>query len=342
MSFLTHSTLLLAVAVAPLFVAHAEDIQVKMKGGGEASKEFVLLNGRLKVRLPQGCRIEGRQRGLMEPEASGASEARMVLDRDGKRMVFFARELFSYAQDGYPEAELKAMKSLNDRGEVYRLGKAGEDVTYALRKEKPDFDGSSGYLYAVANVRQKDGSLQRVQLLFDEEFATNHAACMKMAEEVVMSLMPGGGVLPLDARVQSLPSYEEGKRYEVDVPKGYVYHMQEGDGFYIAVFEKMRRAGSDDWGGLSVFLGDHPGMSYTEYGLKKDDAVETKKAALAGSEAEWMLFEMEEGWLAEAVVPAARRGREEIFLHVTIMAPSRKEAEGLMNVARSLRLVPSK
>lgn len=112
------------------------------------------------------------------------------------------------------------MKSLNDRGEVYRLGKAGEDVTYALRKEKPDFDGSSGYLYAVANVRQKDGSLQRVQLLFDEEFATNHAACMKMAEEVVMSLTPGGGVLPLDARVQSLPSYEVGKRYEVDVPKG--------------------------------------------------------------------------------------------------------------------------
>lgn len=304
-----------------------------MKGAGEVSKEFVLLNGRLKVRLPQESRMEGRQRGLMEPVARGASEARMVLDRDGKSLVFFARELFSYAQDGYPEAELKAMKSLNDRGEVYRLGKAGEDVTYALRKEKPDFDGSSGYLYAVANVRQKDGSLQRVQLLFDEEFATNHAACMKMAEEVVMSLTPGGGVLP---------SYEVGKRYEVDVPKGYVYHMQEGDGFYIAVFEKMRHAGSDDWGGLSVFLGDHPGMSYPEYGLKKDDAVETKKAALAGSEAEWMLFAMEEGWLAESVVPAARRGREEIFLHVTIMAPSRKEAEGLMNVARSLRLVPSK
>ncbi len=109
---------------------------------------------------------------------------------------------------------------------------------------------------------------------------------MKMAEEAVVSLRPGGRVLPLDVREQSSPSYEAGKRYEVDVPKGCVYHMQEGDGFYIAVFEKMRRAGSDDWGGLSVFLGDHPGMFYPEYGLKKDDAVETKKAALTGSEAE--------------------------------------------------------
>lgn len=286
--------------------------------------------------------MEARPRGLMEPEASNAAETRVVFDQGSKRMVLFAQELFSYAREEYPESELKAMESLNGKGEVFRLGKMGEDVTYALRKDQPDFDGSSGYLYAVANVRQKDGSLQRVRLLFDEGFASDHAACMKMAEEAVMSLRSGGRVLPLDARKQSLPSYEAGKRYELDVPQGYAYHMQEGEGFYIAVFEKMHRVGGDDWGVLNVFLGDHPGMSYEDYGLKKGDAVETKKALLSGSEAEWMLFEVESGWLAEAVVPAARRGREKIFLHVTIMAPSREAAEGLMKAARSLRLVPSK
>ena len=40
MSFLTHSTLLLAVAVDPLFVAHDEYVQVKMKGAARLPRSL--------------------------------------------------------------------------------------------------------------------------------------------------------------------------------------------------------------------------------------------------------------------------------------------------------------
>lgn len=313
---------------------------------GKETREWTVLDGRLKLVLPEPTVRFANPSALMDAPAPQERKTSLHYKKDGKSAEIVVTELFSLCRKGYPESELKLMKGLENNMGPCTFGQLNGAIAFACKKNppvlKPENRDSTLYYYAMANVRHDDGCMLRLEFYFNDKFAEDHEACLAFCNNAINSIKSGPRRLDLSARTITLPTLNKNLGLEFDIPEGYAFYTDEGQGFFRTNFIQMVERGNY-YNTFHLFLGDHPGKRSKELDLDNSDAVSEVKATLLGKSVTWYIFDCDEGEdiLAEALLPMDKTQGPGIYLLLTVCTSDIADAQKIIKLFDSLKYKPS-
>jgi hypothetical protein len=298
-----------------------------------------LLAGRLKVRMPEGARIQPRQVSIMAAAQAAEEETRVVLDAGKERLVLMAYEMYALTR-GQLEAEVQAFyENLNLKGRLEKLPlKSGlKAVTFA--PDNPDMKREAVFFQGVM-VAREDTTLQYLVFYANPEASKDLKGALALARKIASSLTPGKRKLKTKAGVRIMAGLDSSYRLSIQAPEGFIHTKQDGPDFMVHNIRTLARLNMRSTG-LSIYLGGHPSFQYQQ--LKHDEKkVKTFQAKLLGKKVGWKRWKSKgkpEIITCEAIVPLPKKTDFPTQVHVFYQTASEKQLKQLAQTAASLKIL---
>jgi hypothetical protein len=293
------------------------------------SKPLKLLNDRLRVRMPAGTVLEPRQNGIMSSPSAVEAETRAVYEKDDKKLVLMAQELFCIADDSFVERlgawdreELKDGRTVKTTLLVDQKGYRVFQSEYA-----PVVTDREANLVLAAWVVNRDNMVQHVAVYANPAGARD-AGMRGLCSSILKTLAPGDRPLEAKGGAQTL------SELVIDLPEGYATVTDPGPDFLVHWIHKISPF-SRSHPSIGIYVGRHPGYLHP----RTDDAagrkVEKIQGELMGIEATWFKYTEEGVTYREAILWSQDPGVSSI--HVVISAVSEKDLEALGQVVATFQ-----
>ncbi|HEX7839438.1 MAG TPA: hypothetical protein VF469_18300 [Kofleriaceae bacterium] len=218
-----------------------------------ASEASDLLNHRLRLRaLAEGKKI-ARPHDLMGPEHPDEQETRIFLERDGRKLVIFAQELFVRAGKDLVGAAKKSDADLLNVQWSERTLPSGMNVAVAVHAK---LEGT-GEAIPVEHVftRLPDDTMQVVRVFVNPPVVTAGAeGCATLVDRLISTLEPGPRRLDLKGGPRQLE-----KGFWITLPESYLVVTQEGPDFSVYEIKELRNVdAATSW--LGFYFGGYPDL----------------------------------------------------------------------------------
>lgn len=305
-----------------------------------ATQDISLLNDRLHMQAPAGAVIQARSGSLMGAASAADNETRVVYEKDGNKMVVMCYEMRATAEPGYPAAAQKRLTGyLEDEAPDYTVRTLGDDIVYAIRN-KPIVRKArdEANRYGIADYRQKDGTLQRINFYFNNQAIENHEACVAAVNRGIQSLKAGKRTLALDARTVRLPAASEKQEITVSLPKNHSFSVDCGADFYVTRIMKVGPIGHPR-SQMGIYMGHHSQFDPSQH----DDAKQIP-ATVFGQPVIWYqnTLQTDDGkdyTRTETLVqPSITPGDDTPYFHLFIVTPDSASAQTLIDAAKTLSI----
>jgi hypothetical protein len=219
------------------------------------TKEFSLLNDRLRVTLPDFSRDEAMQNGIMSPESSSDEVTRIFIEKDGEKLVLYVAELFLQAGEDLSSDARTIF--LDEYGREGTLGAPVTSVGVSYISLTPDaYTGRDGITLREALIKTRDGLLVYAAVLASPETFAKKYECVKTAESILAAITAGGRTIDRSQRVDT-SMYG----FKLTLQSDYVLTNQRGIDFDVYYIQKVVKPGERQ-PYMGIYTGNHP--SYSE------------------------------------------------------------------------------
>ncbi len=250
-------------------------------------EHLVLLNDRLRIRMPEGSRLEPRSISIMAADEAIESESRVVLESGGDKLVLMAHEMFAQAGT---DMEKQVHQELQ---EWERTGKGHHNL------ERFDLAAGSLKAWTVTPANwntaqdairllgmflvQKDNTVQYLSLYANPLLAKKGKRASDLARRIISTVRAGDRVLNLSPRRLRLDLMDHSALL-IQLPAGYVSYEQRGPDFDIFHIQKIVPFRSVPTH-AGIFRGNFP--SYQHEQSETHPTVKTTLGAFLDQSVEW-------------------------------------------------------
>lgn len=296
------------------------------------AKEVALINGHLLMELPDNATLGDSDRDLASARP-GNAETVYWIGEGGERVAVYAIELFQFAEPDFTAQAENGLREAAPAG--FEVCTMGENIVYAIATravEKP----TGADLYASAFVRSEDGTVQRIQFVFDAGIAKDITRCRQLVLDALGSIRQG--VSPeLGARQALLGTAPDGSQWRLPVPDGYYGTRESTADSTTFRFREVRR-GESKGSAIGVYFGPSPK-------LKCPAGCAKRPGTLLGRPVEWSVQapRSENGYhRAETVLPLpVADGAAPMHIHIFIHADTTEKLDALIPYAEGLGTSPA-
>jgi hypothetical protein len=305
-----------------------------------ASPPLKLLNDRLRIRMPEGARLEPRRTNIMSAENSIELETRVVFERGDKKLVLMVYELLCTAGDAFDDQLRKRDEKQSTGGRKVKTSVLLEQKGFRVLQTEstPLSVDEEANLILAAWVDNRDHTIQLVKAYANPD-AARDAGLRGLCARILKTLAPGDRTLDAKAGVRALP-VEPGKlALAVDLPEGYAATMDQGPDFLVHRIRKICPFGESAYS-IGIYIGGHPAYQHKQSDNADNLKVEKVPGELFHAQVQWFKYTEQGDTVLEAI--HASPEIRPLMLHVFLSAPSEKELEAVRKVVETLRFVEDK
>ncbi len=296
-----------------------------------------ILNGKVNLTFPAVAQNRHRPVDIMAADPNINEETRIMIDTGGMLVVFFARELYTLADDKLL-ATLQASDAANQTISKQLVDKGGISavLTTALAPESSDQT-----LVNRLMIRTPDHTLMQISVYINAAAYPELKNIQKLSERIFSTLTAGNRPAHLTARRDTVALIDEGKRLTVDLPANYDISIDQQYDFQVIRFHHYNLLGSDAWSDLFVYVGDHPHSVYADYGLKESDGHKVD-GTFSGKKVEWLQFDVPSEKLVEREQKIQLASQDGLVYHVVMMGDNVQTLDDLTKLVQSMKVQPVK
>ncbi|MHC4249079.1 MAG: hypothetical protein ACYS9X_08125 [Planctomycetota bacterium] len=294
-----------------------------------------LLDDRLLVRLPASAKREGRPHDIMGAPHPNREEDRAVVDVGKERFVIMAYELFALAGDDFESGARALAAQYSARGISYEPGplQTTDGGMQAVLLAPGDIDRDREAVnILVALLSGSDGSVIQLSFYINPEATVRHDEWVELSRQIASAAAPGPRNLFTDPGTRKLTD-----ELTVELPEGYVNHLQRGPDFDVHHVVKLGALGKPS-ARMGIYFGMHPSYLYVQAGVSEESVTETK-CSLLGTDTTWSRWRESDAQGADGTLnlEAMVADAEWWVAHFFLSASSDAELSELKTIAESVR-----
>ena len=299
-------------------------------------KKISILNDKVFFLFPHHSVNIARPTDIMSADPNQNLETRIVTDFGNMRLVFFARELFAFADKDL----LGTLKK--EKGDTYGFKRKtlGEKPLLHILSTPTRFDTSrKSILINSLLVKTEDNTLFRIDALINPAAFAYKDEFIELSEKVFKTLMPGTRLVNLEAREESFPIAGTKTHFVLNVPENYYVTEDKKYDFQVYKFNKYKNLSDTSITNITLYAGFHPSYFYKSYGFP-----ETSKKKLQGiflgESIEWMLFaDGPRFFYLKEQMSAGGTIREGLLFHVAMISNRENLMPELSKIVEAIKLV---
>lgn len=325
------SRLLTAICICVVQLSMSQQASI---GAAALINKQSILNDRAFFMFPEAAENKSRGSNLMSADPNRNAEARIVLDIQDMRMVFFAQELYATCNEN-----LLTQTAKDDRDDFKsRVLTTGDSLLSVLSTPLTFDTTQNAILMNTLLVKTADNSVFRISAYITPAAFKEKDEFMKLSERVFASLSKGSRNLNSRARTETWPVYDGAKKFNITVPNGYVITKDAKYDFEVLKFHKLTEIGDTGFVSLIVYTGHHPSYFYTEQGFSSTQA-ETIKGNFLDKKVEWLYFrdDTRKFYIKEQQIPYDKIS-EGTILHVAMLSDDPKSINELSAIVDKMTL----
>lgn len=243
-----------------------------------------VLNGKAYVDIPKSMKYEAREANIMSADYNINEETRFVLDIGKMRLVLFATELYTIANDKFLQTtENEHTKILSKKDSLFSI------MTIPQRVES----GKQAILISSLFVKTSDNTLFRFDAYLNSQGFEYMKDFQALAERIFATIKDGERNNVLSKRIESFPSYiNDQYNFVFEIPDNYFVTVDRKYDFEVFKVKKFvpysEQAVLEQ---LIIYTGFYPSNIYEDFNLSEQDAKKVK-GKLFNQNINWLQFEI--------------------------------------------------
>lgn len=296
-----------------------------------------MLNSKYFLDFPVTAVNQQRPVDIMSTDRNINEETRIVLDNGDERLVVFAMELYSLADDATFEQKLNAEDNSKygfNRQVIYNA-----NGYLAVMSTPTLFDSTrSGILINTVMLKSPDGTVSSIGAMISPTAYKNKAYYTALTERIFRSFAPGTRTVELKAHKETVLLFGTKKTFRFQLPANHYLVVDQKYDFQVIKIKQYQPYGSDDWQGATIYLGHHPSWFYPDYGFE-ESAGKPQKGEFLGKKIEWLLFEdpSEKTVLKEQQI-ASDQVEKDLIVHIALYGATAADIEPLQQIVEGITL----
>jgi tetratricopeptide (TPR) repeat protein len=307
----------------------------------QKTKEIGLLKGRLVVKMPKEAKSKPRGFDIMSAPQPDESETRIVFESADGKLVLMATDLYAYASDDFSQGVDRLLKQWQDPNQpdskepdlVRQPGiitTAGGLKAVLVKNVNASSKKSKSLLVRAAVVANNDGTVQYLAIYANHAAAKEWSRVSNLAEQILKSAAPGTSPTKFNERTVTV---SEHLGLSIKVPESTSVSIKRGPDFSVFRCSKMIPLG-DSPVCLIIYEGNHPDF-------RPDTKAKLFTGTILGQKVDWFEMNSEDGAKgAETILPLPTR--EDIVLHISVLAGEKSSFETMKKAAESLAVTNPK
>jgi hypothetical protein len=232
---------------------------------------FGLLGGRLKVKLPEGLKIECDDQYYVEFEKNKQSFSFNIADYN------------CLASSDMKADVAKIVKSWGTSEYSLKNIIIKKDVSiYVIEPHKLKLDDNGNFWLKSAFVKNYDNTILYLSFDINTNAWYNLRNYQRLANEIIKSIQPGRK--QLDSKAEAVQIKTQQRKITINKPTGLIYTKNIGPDFRVFVFKKLVHF-NEQQSSMLVYIGNHPNYIYNQ--SNEPVIIEKKNGLLLGQKIEW-------------------------------------------------------
>lgn len=294
-----------------------------------------ILNDRAWFTFPQYAQNIKRGVDIMAADPNSNEETRIVLDIGSMRLVFFARELFTLANQNF----VQTISNQNQKAGFNVKPLTDKDGFQSILSSPLEFDSTKdAILVNDLLVKTPDGSVFRISAFINPAAMPLKNQFQSLTEKVFQSLEKGSRIINRSAKQQKIKIEGTNKSFTFNLPPNYFINVDRQYDFQVFKIHKYESLNDTTWQQLIIYSGNHPSPVYYDYGLTEKDAKRIKGKFLNKS-VDWLnFFVAAENFIdKEQLIPSDNIGKG-FIIHIAMMSNQQKRIDELTKIVETIQL----
>ncbi|HXB39933.1 MAG TPA: hypothetical protein VNZ49_05275 [Bacteroidia bacterium] len=299
------------------------------------TNKLSILNDRAFFLFPDSAKNMARPVDIMSADHNANLETRIVYNRDKKRLVFFAREIFLLGEKkDFEDTKNQKLGGIEFKKKIL----VDSDSLVCLLSTPFSFDSvKNAVLISSMMVITQDRSIFRIDAYINPEAYSEKDEYINLAEKIFKTISKGTRYNPRKARTEKIDLFCSKKKFEFALPENYYITIDQKYDFQVLKVHKYLNYTDSCWMGLTIYFGNHPSFFYPQYGFEK--YIELQKSEFLDEKVEWYFFanETEKLYLKEQKIPSDKIEKG-IIVHIAISANNKEAIEELTGIVGKIKL----
>lgn len=234
-------------------------------------QSFSILGNRLKVKLPEGLKIEYED------------QQAVVFEKNKQTFRFNVTDLNCLASIDMKADVAKIVKSWGTSEYSLKNIIVKKDVSiYVIEPNKLKLDDNGNFWLKSAFVKNCDNTILYLNFYINTNAWYNLRNYQRLANEIIKSIQTGRK--QLDSKVEAVQIKTQQRKITINKPSGLIYTKNIGPDFRVFVFKKLVHF-NEQQSSVLVYIGNHPNYIYNQ--SDEPVIVEKKKGLLFGQDVAW-------------------------------------------------------
>lgn len=234
-------------------------------------ESFGILGNRLKVKLPEGLKIECE------------NQQDVVFEKNKQTFIFNVTDLNCLASIDMKADVAKIVKSWGTSEYSLKNIIIKKDVSiYVIEPHKLKFDDNGNFWLKSAFVKNCDNTILYLSFDINTNAWYNLENYQRLANEIIKSIQ--SGQKQLDSKAEAVQIKTQQRKITINKPTGLIYTKNIGPDFRVFVFKKLVHF-NEQQSSMLVYIGNHPNYIFNQ--SDEPVIIEKKNGLLCGQKVEW-------------------------------------------------------
>lgn len=322
-------TLLLTVFIAStaLHGQTLENIKIDNK--------LSILNDRAFFLFPTDAVYEARATNIMSPDPNINEETRIIFDNGDMRLVFFAQELYTLADNNL----FQFVSEQNKQNAIKTKILTDREGMLSILSIPTEYDTTEeAILLNNLIVKTEDNTLFTITAYINSSAYKIKEEYQKLTETVFGTLTKGTRIMDRSARKETHKIFGTEKSLTFSLPANYCVTVDQKFDFQVFNLHKYRTITEPNWVQIVIYNGRHPSLVHEEFGLSKNSGQKIKGKFLK-QKLDWLFFYMSEYdvYIKEQTVTCDNVAEGATF-HIAMLSNNKELIEEITKIVEKIKV----
>jgi hypothetical protein len=294
-----------------------------------------ILNNKVFFYFPTSAINEKRGVDIMSADPNENEETRIVFDNGDMRLVFFAQELFTLADNDL----FHTISRQNEKAQFQTKILTDKDSLLSILSTPTKFDSTkNAILVNSLLVKTQDNSLFRINAYINPSSYKIKDKYQELTESVFSSLTKGTRKTNLAARQEKREIYGTEKSLIFHLPDNYCITVDQQYDFQVIKLHRYQTFTDTTWIQVIIYIGNHPSMVYRDYGFSENEGQKIKGKFLDKS-INWLFFDINQQRFFDKEQKINCDNVEKgLIIHIAMLSNTKELLDDLTKIVETIEL----
>jgi len=294
-----------------------------------------ILNNRAFLNFPTNAKNEKRGVDIMSADPNENEETRIVFDSGEMRLVFFAQELYAFADNDLFKTISKQGEKTQSKIKIL----TDKDSLLSILSTPAKFDSTKNIILLNSLVvKTQDNTLIKISAYINPSAYSMKDQYLTLAENVFNTLTKGTRKNDRSARQEKREIYGTKKSLTFNLPTDYCVTVDQQYDFQVFKFHRYHTLTDTTWIQIIIYNGHHPSMVYRDYGLSENNGQKTKGHFL-DKNIDWLFFDInQQGFYDKEQKVTCDNVEKGLIFHIAILSNKKELIDDLTKIVETIKL----